>query len=241
MTVKEHYDRHLGNFYSWMTGDFVKNKDEFKSYCLANKIEPLGKGYAIDLGAGNGIQTVALAELGYTVKAIDFNSQLIDELKSNVKVFSVEVIFDDIRLIDRYSEPKPELIICCGDTISHLQNLSEIDKLIGDSFSALVPRGKIILSFRDYSSELVDVQRFIPVKSDEKRILTCFLEYFRDKLRVTDLLYELEDGKWVQKVSSYFKIRITNDKIMNILVSQGFKIIGTEVKKGMIYIIAEKI
>jgi hypothetical protein len=27
MTVKEHYDQHLGRFYSWMTGDFL-NKSE---------------------------------------------------------------------------------------------------------------------------------------------------------------------------------------------------------------------
>ena len=26
MSVKEHYDNHLGNFYSWYTGDFTKNK-----------------------------------------------------------------------------------------------------------------------------------------------------------------------------------------------------------------------
>ena len=26
MSVKEHYDNHLGNFYSWMIGDFISKQ-----------------------------------------------------------------------------------------------------------------------------------------------------------------------------------------------------------------------
>ena len=70
MTVKDHYDHHLGNFYSWYSGDFDKNKDSFKAFCVDNDIKPFGSKYAIDLGAGNGIQTIALADLGFKVKAI---------------------------------------------------------------------------------------------------------------------------------------------------------------------------
>jgi len=240
MTVKEHYDNHLGHFYSWMSGDFYVNKNKFKSFCFDNQIFPFDNGTAIDLGAGNGIQSIALAELGFKVKAIDFNSQLINELKSRIKENPVEVIIDDIRLIDRYSIHKPELIVCCGDTISHLENLLEIDKLIGDTFSALVPRGRFILSFRDYSMELKDTQRFIPVKSDETRILICFLEYFTDKLIVTDILYENKNGKWEQKLSSYFKIRVTSELILKIIKSKGFNIEYNDAEKGMTSIIATK-
>jgi SAM-dependent methyltransferase len=239
MTVKEHYDKHLGNFYTWYTGDFETNMNKFKSYCVDNQIYPTNSGIAIDLGAGNGIQSIALAELGYKVKAIDFNIQLINELKSNIEHHQVEVFIDDIRLINRYSEPKAEVVICCGDTLPHLESLSEIEKLIADISSALVPRGRFILSFRDYSMELEDTQRFIPVKSDEKRILTCFIEYFIDSLRVTDLLHEFENGIWVQKVSSYYKTRLTKNFVIELLEKYGFKIINYKTERGMISIIAQ--
>jgi 2-polyprenyl-3-methyl-5-hydroxy-6-metoxy-1,4-benzoquinol methylase len=240
MSVKEHYDKHLGNFYTWYTGDFETNKNKFKAFCIENSIMPNESGVCIDLGAGNGIQSIGLAELGFKVKAIDFNQQLLDKLRNNIGNLKVEVFNDDIRLINRYSDTNPELIVCCGDTLPHLENLSEIETLISDTFTALVPRGRMVLSFRDYSVELSDTQRFIPVKNDGTRILTCFLEYFTDKVRVTDLLHELEDGKWIQKVGSYFKTRITRDWVIEKLQSVGFEIVLNQMEKGMVWVIGVK-
>jgi hypothetical protein len=54
--------------------------------------------------------------------------------------------------------------------------------------------------FRDYAKPLQGDVRFIHVKSDEERILTCVLEYEESFVRVTDLLYEKTDGTWTQKV-----------------------------------------
>ncbi len=240
MTVKEHYDNHLGNFYSWYTGDFDKNKDIFKALCMDSNIKPDDAGLAIDLGAGNGIQTIALADLGFKVKAIDFNRHLLDALKLKIGSLPVEVFDDDIRNVGKYSNPKPELIICCGDTITHLDSFAEIEKLIKDAFEILTPNGRIILTFRDYSTELTDTDRFIPVKSDSQRILTCFIEYFADKLRVTDLLHEFENDKWVQKASSYYKTRIGRDLVLKYLADSGFLINFDNITNRMITIIGEK-
>lgn len=240
MTVKEHYDNHLGNFYSWMTGDLDLNEKLFRAFCTENNIVPQHTKTAIDLGAGNGIQTIALAKAGFNVMAIDFNDRLLAELQSRICEFPVSVINDDIRNLQKYSKVEPELIICCGDTITHLGSHEEAAQLIADASEVMIPQGKIILSFRDYSKELDDIQRFIPVKSDGQRILTCFLEYFPEKIRVTDLLYELEHGKWVQKVSSYFKIRLSKETVIRLLNSSGFRILFEQVENGFVKIIAEK-
>jgi len=240
MTVKEHYDNHLGNFYSWYTGDFDKNKDSFKAFCLDNDIKPGDSKYAIDLGAGNGIQTIALADLGFKVKAIDFNCQLIAELKSRINNHPIEVFNDDIKLVSKYSQPQPELIVCCGDTLPHLDSFAEVQKLIKDSFDILSPNGRLILTFRDYSTELEDTNRFIPVKSDSQRILTCFIEYYTDKLRVTDLLHEYENGKWIQKASSYYKTRISRELVLGFLKDSGFNISFDNIVNRMITIIGQK-
>jgi 2-polyprenyl-3-methyl-5-hydroxy-6-metoxy-1,4-benzoquinol methylase len=240
MTVKEHYDNHLGHFYSWYTGDFDKNRNDFKEFCIENEIKPFGSKYAIDLGAGNGIQTMALADSGFKVKAIDFNNQLIAELKSKIGSYPVEVFNDDIKSVRKYSKPQPELIVCCGDTLPHLDSCAEVQKLLKDSFEILVPNGILILTFRDYSTALLDTNRFIPVKSDSQRILTCFLEYSTDKVMVTDLLHELENGNWVQKVSSYYKIRLTRDLVSGYLKDSGFRIRLDKVTNRIITLIGQK-
>jgi SAM-dependent methyltransferase len=241
MTVKEHYDNHLGNFYSWYIGDFTKNKEDFKTFCIENKITTDISNQAIDLGAGNGIQSLALAELGFQVTAVDFNQQLLNELAFNTKEMKVTIVNDDISNLVQFSSLKPGLIVCCGDTLPHLNSIVEIENLLNNSLNILVSGGKLVLTFRDYSQELQDTQRFIPVKSDDKRVFTCFLEYFRDNIRVTDLLYEFDNNQWVQKVSSYYKLRLTQQFIVNHLIYCGFSIILNKIENRIIQIIAQKI
>jgi hypothetical protein len=67
----------------------------------------------------------------------------------------------------------------------------KVHKLISTAASALEPNGHFVITFRDYSSALAAQERFIPVRSDESRILTCFLEYADSHLTVHDLLHEL--------------------------------------------------
>jgi hypothetical protein len=241
MTVKEHYDNHLGYFYSWMMGDFDKNVEEFGQFCTDNGIIPKSSKIAIDLGAGNGIQSIALSKLGFDVKAIDFSSQLLDELESKTGNNPIVVINEDIRHVRNHNMPNPELIVCCGDTLTHLESIDEIRTLIYDCFNILSSEGKILLSFRDYTNELHGASRFIQVKSDSDKILTCFLEYFPKKIRCTDLFFELSDGKWIQKVSSYYKTRVSKHQVIEILKKIGFTIILDTEKNEMINILAEKI
>ncbi|MCE5345751.1 MAG: class I SAM-dependent methyltransferase [Bacteroidales bacterium] len=239
MTTKEHYDKHLANFYSWMAGDFDNAKNLFKEFCINNKIKPFANKLAIDLGAGNGIQSVALAELGYRVTAIDFNEQLLSELSNKTGNLRIKTINSDIRNLKLFNI-QPELIVCCGDTLTHLESITEAKQLIADASEILCLNGKIMLSFRDYSLELEDTQRFIPVKSDATRLLTCVLEYFEDKVRVTDLLNEYDDGQWKQKVSSYLKIRISKETVTKLLENLGLKIKYNQTEKGIINLIAQK-
>ena len=223
-TVKQHYDTHLADFYSWMAGDFALKQKEFQQFLKKHDIVPGSAKVAVDLGAGHGIQSVALAKMGFKVKAIDFNQQLLNELKVNGKELDVEVINDDIRSINRYSDEKPGVVVCWGDTLTHLDDLADVEQLLTNCCEALNIDGKLILSFRDYTQELTADRRFIPVKSDENMILTCVLEYSIDHVRVTDLLHIKRENGWEQKVSSYHKVRIPVSFVRNFLGKNGMVI-----------------
>jgi hypothetical protein len=240
MTVKEHYDKHLGNFYSWMAGDFEVKQKEFQQFLIDHELLPTCSKVAIDLGAGHGIQSVALALVGFTVKAIDFNKQLLDELKNNSKGLDIDVIEDDIKAIKQYAESEPELIICWGDTLTHLDSKKEVEEFVIDICQTLIVGGKLVVSFRDYSNELMGDDRFIPVKSDDDRILTCFLEYGKEYVKVTDLLYEKTETGWQQKVSSYNKVRILPDEVVQLLKINEMNILFNQPINRMTTIIAAK-
>lgn len=239
MTTKEHYDYHLGHIYSWMTGDFKTKSIEFKNFLIDNFVKPSLNKIALDLGAGHGLQSIPLAELGFQVLAIDFNQQLLDELKVNAKELDITVINDDIKKVEIFAD-KPELIVCCGDTLSHLDSKSEVKSFITNIVNSLNKNGKLILSFRDYSNKLTGIERFIPVKSDDTKILTCILDYEDNYVNVTDLLHEKVNGAWNQKVSSYRKVRLITNEIIENLTDNGMKIKFNQIVNRLTTIIASK-
>jgi SAM-dependent methyltransferase len=240
MNTKEHYDNHLANFYSWMIGDFDLLVSKYYDYFKIHNILSTNNKTAFDFGCGNGVQSIALAKLGFNVFSFDFNKQLLNELESNRNNHNITIIESDFVNFDKYSTISPDLIICMGDTISHLSDKSDIEMLFKNCNKVIKDNGLLTLSFRDYSTPLTGVNRFIPVKSDENRILTCFLEYYDNYVIVNDLLYENENGKWNQKVSSYKKIRISENEIIELLRKSNFEIISSEIINRMVFLIAKK-
>lgn len=240
VSAEEHYDKHLGKFYSWMLGEIGENIENQKSIFKKSGIAPGRNRYAVDLGCGNGIQSIALADLGFSVCAIDFNDTLLSEFRSCADSKSIHIFNDKIENVKNYARKdqagfkteggseSAELIVCCGDTVSHLESFDFLEKFIEDCASSLCTGGKLFLSFRDYSDELKDTARFIPVKNDENRILTCFLEYFEESVSVTDILYEKKENGWDQKISSYRKLRISVEQMKSLLVRENFKIEAVE-------------
>lgn len=106
---------------------------------------------------------------------------------------------------------------------------------------SLVIGGKLILTFRDYVSvEPHGTQRFIPVRSDESTILTCFLEYREDIVEVYDLLYRKDGERWVLNASSYPKLRVDKDGVCDQLRKAELQILRNEIINGMICIVAQR-
>ena len=238
-TAKQHYAEVIADVYSWMLGGFdraiAKNLEFFKK----NKIEPVS-GVAVDLGAGCGFQSIPLAQLGFSVTAIDLDEKLLDELKANSGKLNITAIQDDLLNFEQHINQPAELIICMTDTILHLESKEKVSSLFGKVFASLEDEGKLIITFRDLSDELSELDRFIPLKSDEQTILTCFLEYEPETVKVHDLVYRQDNGSWKLNKSFYRKLRLSPQWVKEKLESVGFKQIETESDCGLIVTIATK-
>ena len=239
-TVNEHYNYLLADIYSWMSGDFREQVNQTREYFIKNNIKPSSTLSAIDLGSGHGIQSAALLDIGFDVTAVDLSKKLLDELKQNT-ANKVKSIHGDIMEFSYPGEIKPELIVCMGDTLTHLPSADDVKRVVAGAAENLAEGGKLILSFRDLSAELKGNSRFIPVKSETNRILTCFLEYGKEKVTVYDMLNEPVNGNWQMKVSSYHKLRLSIREAEKIIKAAGLKIIHSEKINGMDYIISQKI
>jgi len=240
-TAKDHYDQQLASIYSWMSGTaeaaIKRNHDLFRQL----EIDSTPRGLAVDLGAGSGFQSIPLAELGFSVVAVDFCAALLSELSDRANHLSIHTIQDDILNFSKYIGEQAQIIVCMGDTLTHLESLSLVQSLLLNIGRSLVIGGKLILTFRDYVSvEPHGTQRFIPVRSDESTILTCFLEYREDIVEVYDLLYRKDGERWVLNASSYPKLRVDKDWVCDQLRKAELQILRNEIINGMICIVAQR-
>jgi SAM-dependent methyltransferase len=238
-TVKDHYQNHLGHFYSWMLGDFDTRRQEQENFFKDHGIVPGTTKLAIDLGSGNGIQSVALARLGFSVRAVDFSKILCDEHRRRKGNLDIEIIEEDILHFNDQASHQVDLVVCMGDTLTHLPDEKSVQTLVKEIASVLTANGKLILSFRDLTAELSGTQRFIPVRSDENRIHTCFLEYFPYRVMVTDILHDRTEGQWKLKVSSYPKLKLSMEIIKSLLIESGFTLDAVETIRGQEFLVAQ--
>jgi hypothetical protein len=239
-TVSEHYDKVLSDIYSWMFGGFEiaiqRNSDFFNKHHLS----PDGSGVAIDLGAGCGFQSIPLAKAGYSVTAIDIDAKLLNELNYNCAELRINTVQDDLVNFDKISPKGAKLIVCMTDTIVHLESKEKVISVFDKVSQALENDRKFVLTFRDLTHELEDLDRFLPVKSDENTIFTCFLEYEPDTVKVHDIIYKKTIGRWELFKSFYRKLRLSESWITQQLSNCGFKKIESSGENGFITVIASK-
>jgi SAM-dependent methyltransferase len=240
-TSESHYKAHLGPVYSWMLGDldaaFARAAAEVEDLAL-----PAARGAAVDLGAGFGLHALPLAQRGFEVVALDNCQVLLDELNARRGSLPIAIHHADLLDFRRFLPKQAQLIVCMGDTLTHLPALSTVESLLAEVAAVLPQGGVFATTFRDYAtSELKGEQRFIPVRADDARILTCFLEYQDHQVMVHDLLHEKADGHWRQAISSYPKLRLPPAWVMSRLSELGFRVNRDATPSGMVRIVATKI
>jgi SAM-dependent methyltransferase len=223
MTAKDHYAFHLAHFYSWMIGDFGEKQKSEEDFFIRNGIPPTLSKLAIDLGAGNGLQSVSLARLGFEVIAFDFNTQLLDELTSNTKDLNITTVCDDVIKFWMISMEVRTRLYAWVIPSPILKLTIILEKLVEKISERLVIGGKLVISFRELLTEVKAKKGLFPSEVIQPEILTCFLEYFPKPCYVHDILHELQAGKWIQTVSSYPKLRLSHGGVTAILERNDIK------------------
>jgi SAM-dependent methyltransferase len=236
-SVSEHYERVLSPVSTRMAGGVDAALAAGTQEIADLKLELPAGASVVDLGAGFGMHAIPLARAGARVLAIDSSQHLLDEL-TKLADKPIQTARDDLLSFRTHVTEPPSAILCMGDTLTHLPEHTNVDFLVQEVFEALAPGGQFAVSFRDYTVPLQDEKRFIPVRADERRILTCFLEYSDDSVLVHDILHERAGDAWETRISSYRKLRISPDHVIGSLESFGFETRREAGVRGMVRIVA---
>ena len=240
-SVKEHYDKLLAPYYSWICGGCELKFEENRKFFQSSGIRPALSGVAVDLGAGSGFQSIPLSQAGFKVFAIDLSHDLLAELKSHARGLSIATVEDNLLNFTEHVPRNIELIVCMGDTITHLQTHDEVQILLEDAAEVMEANGRLLLGFRDLTAELKNLDRFIAVRSDSKNIFTCFLEYEKNHVKVHDIIHEKTGEQWVMRKSYFRKLRISPQWMSDCLLKTGFSVEKINIDNGMITIIARNL
>jgi 2-polyprenyl-3-methyl-5-hydroxy-6-metoxy-1,4-benzoquinol methylase len=242
LSAVEHYRTFLAEHYTWMSGPYAEKIAHQHELLVRSGVVPLTTGEALDLGCGPGSQSIALAQLGFSVTAIDANAQLLEELSQRATGMPILTVQHDLCVLATCPAlpAQVDVAVCVGDIIPHLPTAECITTLFQQVSARLVPHGKFVLSFRDLSEERYGLDRFLPIRSDSDRIMMCFLEFEPNTVVVHDLIYIRQGERWDLRKSSYRKLRLSLARVLSQLETEGLAVLFKEQAGGVWNVVASK-
>jgi len=221
--VAEHYEGLLAGRYTWMVGD-LETKVDADARLFAELGLPT-RGRAIDLGCGPGYQSFALARSGLSVTAVDLSDVLLNALTDARGDLPITVKRADLVDALRTEETgSSDVVVCMGDTLPHLPDRDTVRALFTEAARVLTGDGRLLLTWREMANPPRGVDRFIPVRSDDDRLMICFLDTHDDHIEVTDLFHERGPDGWTLRRGSYRKLRLAAEWVSTALTDAGFTI-----------------
>lgn len=229
----------LAPHYTWMGGGHDQavqaNRDLFQRLGIVPRLG----GKALDLGCGSGFQSLALADLGFAVTGIDTSAELLRELQSQATGKAVTTVCGDLRESYRYQANGPfEVAICMGDTLVHLPTFEDVATCLEQVHRSMERGGKLVLSFRDLTVALHGIDRAIPVRLDENKLMSTFLEFEAHHVAVHDMLFIREKGEWTMHKNRYRKLRLGPTRVIELLGQIGFQDTSHAIERGFSLITA---
>ena len=223
--ITTHYDALLAERYTWMMGGLDGCLSSASGLLDSVGLTDEGSGSVLDLGAGAGYHARVLASRGFSVTAVDTSEALLKELTDVCAGLPVKTLRADLLDETKFSELAPfVLVLCVGDTLAHLPSMKDVDKLIRMAARLLAPGGALLLQFREQPKDLSPQDSVIKMRAERDRIMQCVLHFEPDRVWVTDVAHEWNGQAWITTKSTYPKLRLSTDAIIEIATTAGLNV-----------------
>lgn len=186
---KKFYDE-ASSFYDEMI-EFDKNLEKRKAL-LKNIF--IKTGFAADLGCGTGLDSIALAQNGNTVFAVDPSGKMIDAAKLNAQRFSVEINFlkSTIQNIPEQYNSKFDYVVSLGNSLANIEG-STIYSTIQRIYDLLSINGYALIHILNYHLILEKQERIVSIKEENNNWYVRFYDFKNGQINFNILKFEKEN------------------------------------------------
>ncbi|HEY6722900.1 MAG TPA: class I SAM-dependent methyltransferase [Polyangiaceae bacterium] len=237
-TTKQHYDELLGRVYAWSVASAGDPMRWLEARALLDAQRYL------DLGAGFGAHALPLLAAGKQVTAVDFNAELLGQLRDAAGTEPGLTLqqADLINYLEACGDAEWDVILCLGDTLTHLESAAAVQQLFAGVARHLRSGGRFALGYRDSSAFAAEgLARFVPVASDRTRVMYCLLEAIdATYLRVTDIVTELTAEGPRTRLGEYQKLRLAREVVTDWAGRVGLVLLSEGVERGMTSLVFQR-
>lgn len=175
-----HFYNQIAEFYDEMI-DF-HSRIEREKEILRNLVETFHIKTALDVGAGSGVHSIALAQLGVNVEAVDPSQQMVQRLRENAQQMGVDLSTHVGEISGIAFREKYDAVFCVGNTLPHFRNKKELYRSLKVMHAVLAAEGVLILQFLNYSRFLCTKKRILSVKEGTNALYIRFNDYSKNSV-----------------------------------------------------------
>lgn len=139
-----------------------------------------------DVAAGTGNQAIRLAQLGYQVTATDLDEEMIEQLNRKIRSNDIAITAYslDMRNIDALSANSFNSVLCIGNSIVHLDSITEIKQTLLKMYNLLTESGTVIIQVVNYDKVLQQKLTKLPIIERKEEGVTFIRTYEHEEKRV---------------------------------------------------------
>lgn len=176
------------------------------------------KARILDVAAGIGTQSLALAGLGHEVVARDSSPQAIGRLRHEAEQrgLDIDAATSDMRDVDQVVTGQFDAVIAFDNAIPHLLSDADIVTTFRTLRGLLAPRGVVLISVRDYEHVDRSPRSVHPygerIKAGRRFRLAQEWEWYDPShYRTTMVIEEADQGQWrelMRTTAAYYAVTI---------------------------------
>ena len=178
---------------------------------------------ALDIGSATGATCIALAQLGVQSAGLEQAGKMVKIARQRSREYNQKISFkqSDMRTRRAFNH-KFEAIFILANTISHILNKKDLNKLLSNFKQWLEPGGIVVIQLLNYKRILSERERIVKIYNNQDRTFIRFYDFGKKIMSFNLLTVENQPGVCDYQLSTVPIRGWQPDEIKSALENQKF-------------------